>query len=147
MYGYDVAAHGVAAPGQPAAGGGFTYKVPHSETQFVLAVCFKLVNAVAVAARLVTLTLLDGTGVPIAVASAGFTTASGVTSRFTFAVGITAYGANDAAAIGAPLPPVWLVSGQSVVAAIANANAADQLSDVRVSYAQSGTAANADDEQ
>lgn len=125
----------VALP-SPAAGAGFTYTVPGSERQLVAVVSFQLVTAVAVAARLVSLTLLGGDGVRIGRFASGFTQAASLTSVYTFAVGITAYGANDAASIGAPLPPLWLPDGGSLAVTIANVQAADQVSVVRVTVYQ-----------
>lgn len=128
----------VVAPPQPAAGGGFTYKISIAELVIVRSVAFTLVNAAAVAARLVSLDFLDGTGVVLARASSGFTTATGITTVFTFAAGINVYGANDAAAIGAPIPELVLVAGQSIRVNIGAVNAADQISNARVVVDQYG---------
>lgn len=125
----------VAVP-NPAAGAGFTYSLPGSERTRVLAVCFQLVTAVAVAARRVSCDLIDGEGGILGRFSSGFTQAASLTTVYTFAVGVNAYGANDAAAIGAPLADLMLPGAGSAVVSIANVQAADQVSAVRVTVAQ-----------
>lgn len=122
----------------PAAGGGFTYAPPEAVRFKVAAVSFQLVTAVAVATRLVSLDLLDGASNIIGRFSAGFTQSASKTSVYTFAAGINEYGANDAAAIGAPLPDLWLPDGSSIAVNVGAVQAADQVSAVVVTLRQYG---------
>ena len=124
------------AGGRPAAGGGFTYQQPGSERQLIALVAFRLVTSAAVANRLVTVAFKGGDGVVIGTFGAGFTQAASLTTDYTFGVGLNAYGANGAAAIGAPLPLLWFQDPISVVASVAAVDAGDQISNVRVTVIQ-----------
>lgn len=116
--------------GSPAAGQGFTYTLPKTCVAVVRSVSFTLVNAAAAGSRIPRLEFLTNEGAVFASVAAPFTTGNAVTSRFTFAVGIQQFGANDAAAIGAPIPKYVLEDGAAVRVAIAAVNVADQVSGV-----------------
>lgn len=118
--------------GSPAAGLGFTYTVPGSEVQRVMGVSFVLVNAVAVASRIPRVEYVDGSGTVFFAVAAPFVTTSGKTARFNFGVGLNQFGADDAAQIGAGLPPFTLTAGNSVRVAVTAINASDQISGVHV---------------
>lgn len=118
--------------GSPAAGQGFTYQLPKTCLAVVRSVSFTLVNAVAAASRIPRLEYLTSEGSVFAAFAAPFTLTSGQTSRFTFAVGCNQFGANDAAAIGCPIPGYVLEDGAAIRVAVAAVNAADQISGVFV---------------
>lgn len=124
--------------GAPAAGAGFTHVVPGAATQRVVTVSFRLVNAVAAANRIPRVEFLDAAGNVFAAVAAPFVTTSGVTSRFTFGVGLNQYGANDAAQIGGPLPDLELIAGLAVRVAVASINAADQIDGAALFVEQTG---------
>lgn len=126
----------VVARPMPVAGGGFTVPVPGTQQWSVISVSFKLVNAAAAGARVPSLTFLDPDGTAIASIPAAFTLGNGLTSRFLFAVGIQTYGANDAVGIGTPIPPYKLDVDSSLAVSIATANAADQVSEIRLGVSQ-----------
>lgn len=112
----------------PVAGAGFTHPVPGSVVQLVRSVSFVLVNFAAAANRLPRLEYLNGNGDVFAAVAAPFVTTTGKTARFTFAVGIQQFGANDAAQIGAPIPAYMLQDGLAVRVVVGAMNAGDQLS-------------------
>ena len=122
--------------GSPAAGAGFTYTNPGTVVQSILSVSFHMVNAVAAGSRIPTLSFLDADGAAFANVASGFTAGSGVTADFLFAQGIQEFGANDAAAIGVPIPPYKLGVGTSLSLAVTAKNAADQISVVRIVVAK-----------
>lgn len=126
----------VVAPPRPAAGVGFTQQWAASGIVRVLAVGFTLVTAAAVAARLVSVTLEDDLGAALASVPAPFTQAASLTTRYTFGVGLVAFGAADAARIGTALPPLTMDGGMRLTVAIANVQGADQVSEARIAVEQ-----------
>lgn len=124
--------------GSPAAGAGFTHRVPGATVQKFLTVSFRMVNAAAVANRLVRVEFLDAAGAVFAAVGAPFKTTTGVTSRFTFGVGLNQYGADDAAQIGGPLPALELIGGLALRVAVANMNAGDQIDGAALFVEQTG---------
>src|SRR6266545_211079 len=121
-------AHEPITIGSPAAGAGFTHVVPGASRQRILSVSFTLVNAVAAANRLPRVEYLNAAGEVFYSAAAPFVTTSGVTSRFSFAVGVTQLGANDAAQIQGALPGFVLNAGLAIRVVVGAVNAADQIS-------------------
>lgn len=113
--------------GSPAAGAGFTHPVPGAATQRIRTVSFRLVNAAAAANRIPRVEFLDAAGAVFAAVAAPFKTTTGVTSRFTFGIGLNQYGADDAAQIGGPLPDLELIAGLAVRVVVGAMNAGDQI--------------------
>jgi hypothetical protein len=121
---------------KPAAGLGFTYPNPGTVDQTIVSVSFKLVNAAVAVSRIPTLSFLDQDGTAFAAIAAPFTTGTGVTSRYLFAVGINQFGANNAANIGVPIPPFKLYVGTSLSLAVTAEDAGDQISEIRLTVAK-----------
>lgn len=120
----------------PAAGGGFAVPVPGTQRWEIVSVSLKLVDAAAAGARLVSLNFLDPDGIMFASIPATFTVGNAITSRLLFAVGIQQFGANDAAGIGTPIPPYTLDVSSSISVTFTNANASDQVSEIRLAVRQ-----------
>lgn len=120
----------------PAAGSGFTVKVAQSEFWKPRSLCFQMVTSSTVASRIVYLDLIDGAGIKIARASAGFTQTASLTTVYTFALGITQYGANAAASIGAPLPDVWLRPGCKLTVGVTAIDTGDAITAVNLTVDQ-----------
>lgn len=120
----------------PLIGLGFTYTNPGTVTQEILSVSFKMVNAAVAVSRIPVLSYLDPDGVAFAAVASGFTTGSGITSRYLFAQGIQEFGANDAAHIGVPIPPFKLGVGTSLSLGVTAIDAGDQISEVRIVVAK-----------
>lgn len=116
----------------PPAGQGFAYAPSGAVYEQIRAVTFKLVDAVAGTTRVPIVSYLDGSGLAFAVAAPSFNLGSGQTSVFSFAVGIQPYGANAAAHIGGPLPPLWLDMRATFDVSVDGIQGADQISDVRL---------------
>ena len=132
MHGFEGDLSQVVALPNPAAGAELSYSLPGSEYTLVHAVTFKLVTSSSAATRTVFLDFVDGSATIIARHSPGFTQAASKTTVYTFGVDLLSYGANDAAAMGAPLLEMFLRRGQKITTTITNVQSADQISDVRL---------------
>jgi hypothetical protein len=64
--------------------------------------------------------------------SSGFTQTAGLTTVYTFGLGLVQYGANAAANIGAPLADLILCRGQKLQTTITNIQAGDAISNARL---------------
>lgn len=102
----------------------------------VEAVSFTLVSDANAASRIVVFQFHDGSGTSYAPVAAPFVQTASHTSRYTFAVGIQQFGANDAANIGAGIPPVRLDVGYGITVTIAAKQATDQVSAVALLLSQ-----------
>jgi hypothetical protein len=120
----------------PAANAGFTQGMPGTEDTMVVACSFRLVTDSNVANRIVVFQFLDSNGTAIFPVAAPFTQAASKTTDYTFAVGIQQFGANDAANIGAGIPPLKLYVGLSVAVTITAKQAGDQVSRIRLGLSQ-----------
>jgi hypothetical protein len=112
----------------PAVATGFTYVVPGTVRERIMAVSFVLVADANAANRLPRVEYLNAAGDVFASVAAPFVLTATLTSRFTFAVGLQQFGANAAAQIGGPLPPLKLNSGLSVRVSVGAVQAGDQIS-------------------
>lgn len=112
----------------PLAGLGFTIPTSGAVEQIIQSLSFVLVSSSATASRIPRVEFLDPDGTVFAAVASPFTQTATHTIRYTFAVGIQQFGANDAAFIGAALPPFKLDVSMSVRLAIAAVDAADQVS-------------------
>lgn len=132
MYDYEGDLSQVVSVPNPGAGNELSYSFPGSEDSRLRAVTFQLVTSATVATRTVFLDYVDGSGVVIARHSSGFTQTAGLTTLYTFGVGINAYGANAAANIGSPLIDLLLRHGMKVQTTIVNLDSGDVISNVRL---------------
>lgn len=96
------------------------------------AVSFAISTGVGGPARRAQVSYFAGESVPFAIVSAPFTLAALTNQHVTFAVGVDPAGANNGAAILAPLPALWLLPGWSVELAIDAGAAGDSVGLVRV---------------
>jgi hypothetical protein len=120
----------------PAASTGFTYSCPGTAEQIVQAVTFKLVTDAQAADRIAVLSFKDQDGTTFAAIASPFTQAASLTTLYTFSVGTTQFGADDAANIGVPIPPFKLTVGLSLVLTLTAKQSGDQVSDVRLAVQQ-----------
>lgn len=114
----------------PAVGLGFTIPTSGAGEQIVQSLSFVLVSNGNAANRIPRVEFLDSNATVVAAIASPFLQTASHTIRYTFAVGIQQFGANDAAFIGAALPPFKLDVSMSVRVAIAAVDAADQVSAV-----------------
>jgi hypothetical protein len=120
----------------PAVSTGFTYACPGTVEQIVQAVTFKLVTDGNAANRIAVLSFNDQDGTTFAAIASPFTQAASLTTLYTFSVGTTQFGANDAANIGVPIPPFKLTVGLSLALTLTAKQVGDQVSDVRLAVQQ-----------
>jgi len=125
----------VAIP-QPAVGGGFTFTYSLSEYWMLRSLCFQLVTDANVANRIVFMDLIDKAGNKIGRFSSGFNQTATLTTIYTFATQIAAYGANAAASIGSPVSKLWLHPGSKITVGITNVQAGDQVSAINLAVDQ-----------
>lgn len=131
--------HGSREPrsfGNPAAGTGLTYKVPGAVEQELLSISFVYAAAAGGGVRTPFIRFLDWQGVAFCDVAAPFTIAATFTSRVTFAVGINQFGANNAASIGAPIPPMRLGDGLSFIVQALAIQAGDTITQASMFLAQ-----------
>jgi hypothetical protein len=112
----------------PAPGAGFTVPTSGAVEQIIQSLSFVLVTSAAAANRIARVEFLDPDGTVFAAIASPFLQTASKTIRYTFAVGIQQFGANDAAFIGAALPPFKLDVSMSVRIAIGAVDTADQVS-------------------
>lgn len=120
----------------PAANAGFAVPMPGTSDTIVQAVKFRLVTDSNSASRIAVVNYLDPDGVSFASIASPFTQAASKTTDYTFAVGINQFGANDAANIGAGVPPFKLDVSQSLSVTIVGKQAGDQVSAIRLALEQ-----------
>jgi hypothetical protein len=120
----------------PAVASGFSYTYSVSEYWRLNSLCFQLVTDANAANRVVYLDLIDGAGNKIGRYSSGFTQTATLTTVYTFATQIGAYGANAAASIGSPVSKVWLHPGAKLTVGITNVQAGDQISAINLTVDQ-----------
>lgn len=112
----------------PAAGAGLTYTVGGRYWERIVSVDFKLVADANAANRIVSLAYQDQDGREYARAASPFAQTAAITTQYSFFVGGTQFGAAAAAAIGGPLPALFLRPGHKLVLAIAGVQVGDQVS-------------------
>lgn len=123
----------------PAVATGFTYRVPGSEAQRVIALSFVLVSDGNAGSRIARVEFLNSSAAVMAAVASPFTQSASKTTRYTFAVGTQQFGANDAAFIGAALPDLFLRDGLAVRVAVTAIQAGDQISGISAFVAQRDT--------
>jgi hypothetical protein len=116
----------------PFAGNAVAVEAASGFWERIEAVSFELVTAAGGAARRARVSYFAGESVPLAIVPAPFTLAASNTQQVTFAVGVEPAGANNDAAILAPLPALWLLPGWSVELGVGAGAAGDTVSAVRV---------------
>lgn len=115
----------------PAAGAGFTYKNTGNYWQLFDSLAFKIVTGSNAANRVVSLTVNDGEGVPLATVTANAALTASKTGQFTFLQNFSgSVGATDGPFLSV-FPLILLQPTWSVVVAIGAVDAADQLSNIR----------------
>lgn len=112
----------------PAVGLGFTVPTSGAGEQIIQSLSFVLVTNGNAANRVPRIEFLGPDGDVFAAIASPFLQTASHTIRYTFAVGIQQFGANDAAFIGAALPPYKLDVSMSIRLAIGAVDAADQVS-------------------
>lgn len=105
--------------------------------QQLVAVTFRLVTSAAVATRVPIVSVTDGAGVAIIVCPAGKSTAAGLTTDYTFAVGLGEWDIASTTQAAGPLPPLPLGDGDSITITVSAIDVGDQISRVRVVLLQS----------
>lgn len=115
----------------PAVATGFTINVGNAYWELGDSLSFQIVTDSNAANRVVTLTVNDGAGVALATITANAALTASKTGLFTFlGTQTSSQGATDGP-FTAPFPQVWLQPTYSIVVAFTNAQAGDQVSNVR----------------
>ena len=120
----------------PAVASGFTYTYSVGEAWLLRSLSFQMVTDANAANRIVYLDIFEPGGLRIGRFSSGFTQTATLTTIYTFANDIAAYGANAAASIGAPTPNVWLHPGSKITVGVTNVQAGDQISTILLTVDQ-----------
>ena len=115
----------------PAAGSGWTFTCDGRGLRRLSSLVFTLATSAVVAARYPALEYRGGDGNPYAVAAVAATIAASSTQRYVFATNYAAQAWNTGTDAFAPLPQLFLSPGDTLVLAIANVDAGDQVSLVR----------------
>jgi len=123
----------------PDAGQGFAHAPGGAYLERLEAVSFQLVTAAGGGNRAPVLALLGFDGVPFLEAGSPFTQAGALTGQWTFAAGITEYGANGAARQGVPIPALLLDNTMSLELDVGAIAAGDRIHNVRLYVAQYST--------
>ena len=125
----------LAAP-QPSVGSGFTVTVPESEYQTLLAVTFRIVTSAVVATRYPHVAVTDGSGIALIDVAAGYGVTASSTADYCFAYGLAEWDTASTSNASGPIPAFPLREGDSIVLSVANIDAGDQVSRIRVSLMQ-----------
>lgn len=116
----------------PAAGAGFTYKNDANYIELLDSLSFKIVTSSTTASRLVTLSVLDGDGVPLATVPANAALTASKTGLYTFLQNFSgSVGATDGPFLSVA-PMILLQPSWSLVVAIAAVDTTDQVSNIRL---------------
>jgi len=123
------------APVAPAAGATYTYTLTRYDRARLVFAAVTLTTDSNVANRYLTIEYLDGAGVAITADGAAVTVSASTTNqRF---VGVLRRGVSEWATntdIFFPLGGVWIEAGQRVKVNVANIQATDQLSNIRLTF-------------
>lgn len=129
----------VIAIADPPAGQGFVHAPAGAYSELLEAVSFQLVTAAGGGNRAPVLELLGFDGVPFLEAGSPFIQAGALTGQWTFAAGITEYGANGAARQGVPMPALLLDNTMSLELAVGAIAAGDRIHGIRLYVYQYAT--------
>jgi hypothetical protein len=123
------------APVAPAAGATYTYTLTRYDRARLVFAAVTLATDANVANRYLTIEYLDGAGVAIVADGAAVTVSASTTAqRF---VGVLRRGTSEWATntdVFFPLCGVWIEAGQRVKVSVANIQATDQLSNIRLTF-------------
>lgn len=133
---YGDAQPSVIAVPNPGTGNAPSFAVPGSEALVVVAVSFQLVTSAVVATRTPIVEVTDGAGVLIVGAVAGFGATASGTFQYTFAHGLAEWDSVTPAAgtqfASGPGPLLPLGVGDTITVAVANLDAGDALTNLRL---------------
>lgn len=113
---------------QPAVAVGASRRIPGETFEQLMVVRFTLVADVNVANRFVAVDVVDGDAIVVSRIASTTAVTAGLTSRFTFAVGIGTLAAGGVNEQMLPLPEVPFPPGFAHTISIANVQAGDQIS-------------------
>ena len=119
---------------KPAAGANLSHKPSGSYWSLVDSMSFQLVTSSTVADRLVTLSVLDGTGIAVATIPAASTQGASTTVQYTY---LSNFSSQTGLVGGAQLsvfPGVFLQPDYTISVTVASIDTTDQLSNIRVYY-------------
>lgn len=124
----------------PAAGQSAKYVPSERGRECVVAATFTLTTAVAVADRYARVVYLDRQGRTIYLAQSPFKRQASGTQVASFGLGGDQFGADNAAAVGGPLPELWLSGAEKVQLSLLNIQAADTITHALLWVAEYGEA-------
>jgi len=119
------------APQNPAAGANLAFVCDGRGLRRLQSLVLTLATSAVVASRYLKVEFQGGDGKAYAVAAVAATLSAGSTQRYVFALGEGSQSWNTGTDAFAPLPPVLLSPGDSLVTVVDNIDAGDQLSVIR----------------
>jgi hypothetical protein len=131
-YAHSRAFSELAALPNPAAGGGFAYRVSGLYWERLASLSFVLTTNGTAGARQVQLNVLDGDGATVAAIPAGGTQAASLARLYSWLPGMFPPAGAVVATFLSPLPDVFLQPDWTVSVTIDNVKAGDQVSAVRL---------------
>jgi hypothetical protein len=122
----------------PVAGQPAKYVPSERGRELVVAATFTLTTAVAVADRFARVVYLDRQGRTIQIIQSPFKRQAAGTQVASFGLGGDQFGADNAAAVGGPLPELWLSGAEQVQLTLLNIQAADTITHALLWVAELG---------
>lgn len=117
---------------KPAAGGGFTYTNDGSYWEMIDTVSCQIVTGSNAANRQPTLSILGGDGIALATLPSASVQTASLTWQYTWSTEFSNFNTVVATAVTAPLPAIFLQPTYSLKLTIGAADAADQVSNIRL---------------
>lgn len=112
-----------------------TLAVPDPGAWYIAALTFRVVTDATVATRTPVITVLDGSSIPMAVASGGFGITASLTTDYSYAAGLYEWDFAGSLFASGPAPQVPLLPGDTVSLSLSAGVAGDAISRVRLSLA------------
>lgn len=122
----------------PVAGQPAKYVPSERGRECVVAATFTLTAAAAVADRFARVVYFDRQGRTVVIVQSPFKRTATGTQVASFALGGMQFGADNAAAVGGPLPELWLSGAESVQLTLLNIQAADTITHALLWVAELG---------
>jgi len=120
------------APGGVAGTGTVPLQVPDPGAWYIASVAFRVVTDGTVVTRTPVVTVLDGTGVALGGAAAGYGITASTTADYAFTAGLAEWDQSNNAFASGPAPTVPLSPGDSITITLGAGVAADAISRVRI---------------
>lgn len=125
----------VLAPGGVAGTGTITVQVPDPGAWYLAAVAFRVVTDATVATRTPLVSIVDGSGVAIGGAAAGYGITASSTADYLFSAGLSEWDQSNNAAASGPIATLPLSPSDAIQITLGAGVAGDAISRCRVTFA------------